>query len=277
MSCQPCRRLLGTGCLPDVAGQPVLVQLHTTLDQLRGLVGEVPAEDGGDGGSDGAEAGPAAGGRDGWAAAGAFLAGRAAGDGQPGWLASATAAEAYACDAKISAVVTGHLDPDVVAAAVRAFLDPDGASEATRGRVEATLVRYAVEMLSGPAGLAAKFRARLPGILGAGVSLPLDVGAATATVPPHLRRAVAIRDRHCAFPGCRQKPSVCQVHHLVPRSRGGVTALHNLVQLCSFHHLIAIHRWGWRLVLNADGTTTATSPDGRRTFHSHSPPEATAA
>jgi hypothetical protein len=44
--------------------------------------------------------------------------------------------------------------------------------------------------------------------------------------------------------------------------------------LCVFHHQVAIHRWGWRLVLNPDGTTTATSPDGQRTFHSHSPPRA---
>jgi hypothetical protein len=29
---------------------------------------------------------------------------------------------------------------------------------------------------------------------------------------------------------------------------------------------------GWALALNADGTTTATSPDGRRTYRSHGPP-----
>lgn len=36
--------------------------------------------------------------------------------------------------------------------------------------------------------------------------------------------------------------------------------------------LVAIHQWGWNLRLNPDGTTTATSPDGRRVVHSHSPP-----
>ena len=36
--------------------------------------------------------------------------------------------------------------------------------------------------------------------------------------------------------------------------------------------LIAIHRWGWTLTLNPDTTTTATSPDGTRTLHSHGPP-----
>jgi hypothetical protein len=62
------------------------------------------------------------------------------------------------------------------------------------------------------------------------------------------------------------------VHHLIPRSQGGPTRLDNLTLLCSFHHLIAVHRWGWTLQLHADGTTTATSPDGNRTLHSHGPP-----
>ena len=42
--------------------------------------------------------------------------------------------------------------------------------------------------------------------------------------------------------------------------------------VCGFHHLTAIHRWGWTLTLHPDGTTTATSPDGTRTLHSHGPP-----
>jgi hypothetical protein len=41
--------------------------------------------------------------------------------------------------------------------------------------------------------------------------------------------------------------------------------------LCRFHHLIAIHRWGWTLTLHPDGTTTATHPDGR-ILDGHSPP-----
>jgi len=41
--------------------------------------------------------------------------------------------------------------------------------------------------------------------------------------------------------------------------------------LCGFHHQIAVHRWGWALRLNPDGTTTtATSSDRTRTLHSHS-------
>jgi hypothetical protein len=139
------------------------------------------------------------------------------------------------------------------------------------------LLRYAADVLSGPAGLAAFLRTGLLAADFPAVSLPLDVGAATSTVPPHLRRAVIARDRRCAFPGCRQRPAACQVHHIVPRSQGGPTALTNLILLCPFHHLIVVHRWGWTITLHGDGTTTATSPDGRRTLHSHSPPAAAAA
>jgi hypothetical protein len=148
----------------------------------------------------------------------------------------------------------------------------------TLRRLQDTLLRCAADVLSGPAGLAAFLRTGLlAGEFPPVVSLPLETGAATSTVPAQLRRAVITRDRHCAFPGCRQRPAACHAHHIVPRSDGGATALANLTLLCPFHHLIAIHRWGWKIQLNADATTTAVSPDGRRTLHSHGPPQATAA
>jgi hypothetical protein len=303
------RRLIAGG-LPDTAGQPTQVQLHVTLDQLRDLPGAAAAERS-------------------WTAA------RAAADGTPGWVYGRAAAEAYACDAQLVPVVTGHLDPAALDAVTERYragfrradcqcggctcppgpggpagpggpggLDGPGGltgalgsagvprglnpvarpggpppmSPRTRRRLNRTLLAYAADILSGPAGLAAFLRTGLLAAeFPATASLPLDTGTPTAAVPPHLRRAVILRDRHCAFPGCRQKPARCQAHHLIPRARGGVTALHNLALLCSFHHLIAVHRWGWTLALNPDGTTTATSPDGKRVFHSHGPPEETAA
>jgi hypothetical protein len=57
-----------------------------------------------------------------------------------------------------------------------------------------------------------------------------------------------------------------------PKSTGGQTKLANRVLLCAFRHLIAVHQWGWVRTLNADGTSTAVSPDGTRTLHSHGPP-----
>jgi Domain of unknown function (DUF222) len=167
------------------------------------------------------------------------------------------------------------------------FPAPAPASRAW-GRLRRALLALAVEAVSGPGGLAAQLRTTLltatlgsqtgtgPGNRAetglAAVSLPLDVGAATEIIPGYLRRAVMIRHPHCGFPGCGQPASVCDIHHVVPRCRGGPTALPNLLPLCRFHHLTVIHRWGWALRLNADGTTAATSPDGTRTWHSHSPP-----
>jgi Domain of unknown function (DUF222)/HNH endonuclease len=264
---EACRRLVSSG-LPDTAGQPTQVQLHVTLDQLRDLPGAAGVERS-------------------WASA------RAAGDGMPGWVYDRAAAEGYACDAQLVPVVTGHLDPGVLEAMtdrwLAGFRRPDcqcggctcppgpGAppplSSRTRRRLQTTLLAYAADILSGPAGLAAFLRTGLLAAdFPASVSLPLDTGTPTPTVPPHLRRLVIRRDRHCAFPGCRQKPAACQVHHLIPRAKGGTTALVNLALLCPFHHLIAVHRWGWTLALNGDGTTTATSPGGRKVFRSHGPP-----
>jgi hypothetical protein len=145
-------------------------------------------------------------------------------------------------------------------------------SPATRDRLRRTLLGLAVSALSGPDGLAARLRAALDGRPLTSVSLPLDIGAATETIPAHLRRAVTTRHPHCAFPGCDRPASVCDVHHLIPRARGGPTSLPNLVPLCGFHHLTAIHRWSWTLTMHTDGTTTATSPDGKRILHSHGPP-----
>jgi len=50
----------------------------------------------------------------------------------------------------------------------------------------------------------------IPVVLGSD-SQPLDVGRATYSVPPAMRRALIARDRGCAFPDCDRPPSWCQV------------------------------------------------------------------
>ena len=273
---EACRRLIGSGGVPDRAGQPTHIQLHLTLDQLRDLPGAGEAE----------------------AAWRSAQAAQAAGEGQAGWLAG-RAATGYACDAAITPIVTGHLDPTALAALaaeVLAGLPARGAGPPSRdgghcrcahsgqpapqtapqpaalARLHDTLLRHAAGLLSGPGGLAAFLRTRLTGDQYPAVSLPLDAGTPTSPITGALRRAVTTRDRHCAFPGCDQPPAACQIHHLKPRAEGGDTRLGNLVLLCAFHHLIAVHQWGWTLTLHADGTTTAISPDRSRTLHSHGPP-----
>jgi hypothetical protein len=260
---EACRRLIGSGCLPERAGQPTQIVLHLDLDRLRGLPG-----------APGAEA---------------------------AWAGQATAGPGDDCDAQIVPVVTGRVDPDVLDRLAAALLHgtpaaptspdqpgsttpatPDQPGDATqRARAERSarqmILAAAADLLSGPAGLAAWLRTRLLPGPAASVSLPLDVGTATDTIPVHLRRAVAVRDRHCRFPGCDQPVAACQPHHIIPRAQGGPTSLTNLILMCAFHHLIAIHRWGWAITLHPDGTVTATSPDGSKVLHSHGPPPAAAA
>ena len=106
----------------------------------------------------------------------------------------------------------------------------------------------------------------------AGPSLPLDIGYAE-TIPAGIRNAVALRDRTCRWSGgCNQPASACEVHHVRHKKHGGKTSTKDCVLLCSFHHQIAIHRWGWTLVLNPDGTTTAWNKDKTKVLHSHGPP-----
>ncbi len=58
----------------------------------------------------------------------------------------------------------------------------------------------------------------------------LDVGRRTRTIPPALRRALAVRDRQCRFPGCGNRRT--DAHHIQHWADGGRTALDNLVLLC---------------------------------------------
>ena len=186
------------------------------------------------------------------------------------------------CDATIVPVVTGHVDPvalDRLVGLVRGTgsRDSDDDAETARRELSAaaarrTVLAAAADVLSGPAGLAACLRTGVLGGAAAAVSLPLDTGKATDSIPAHLRRLVCLRDRHCRWPGCYQPPARCHPHHIRPRHKGGKTSLVNLALLCSFHHLIMVHREGWQIVLNPDATVTVTSPDGDRVLHSHSPP-----
>lgn len=50
-------------------------------------------------------------------------------------------------------------------------------------------------------------------------SEPLDIGRATRVVPPAMRRALIVRDRHCRFPGCDRPQAWCDAHH-VPLGQG---------------------------------------------------------
>jgi hypothetical protein len=291
---EACRRLIRAGMVPARAGQPTQVLVHMSLGQLRGTPGASAAEDawaaaraaqpGWLTGPD-AEAAlcdatvvPIVTGHVDWAALDqlteTFLLAHTIGGhtdtGPPASRGSTDQGGSLGPAPPASRGATGQgssPDPGHATGPGHASLRPG-----TRDRLRRALLSLAADTLSGPGGLAARLRAALDERPLTTISLPLDIGAATETVPAHLRRAATTRHPCCAFPGCDQPASVCDIHHIVPRSRGGPTSLPNLVPLCGFHHLTAIHRWGWTLALHTDGTTTATSPGGTRTFHSHSPP-----
>jgi len=133
------------------------------------------------------------------------------------------------------------------------------------------IIGKAAELLSGPGGLASFLRCQLGLRLG-GPSLPLDIGY-SETVSAHIRNAVRLRARHCEWAGgCNQPAGACQVHHVKHKADGGETSLTGCVLLCAYHHQVMIHRRGWTLIVNPDGTTTAWNKDKTKILHSHGPP-----
>jgi hypothetical protein len=134
------------------------------------------------------------------------------------------------------------------------------------------MARLAIDLVSGPAGIASALRRGLLDKPYNAPSLPLDIGR-SHVIPGHIRRAVQLRDRGCAWPRCDRPAAHCDIHHLRHQRDGGETSLENCSMLCQFHHDICIHRDGWQLILRPDGTTEAHSPDGAQILYSHIPPD----
>ncbi len=91
----------------------------------------------------------------------------------------------------------------------------------------------------------------LPAVLG-GAGQPLDLGRTRRLFTGPLRRALVLRDRGCAFPGCDRPPGWCEAHHIRHWADGGPTTLTNGVLLCGTHHRL-VERGDWQIRLNADG------------------------
>ena len=274
------QRLITAGLLPERAGQPVKALVHMSLADLMRL----------DGSSALLEE---------WTArvraqwAGHRAAASAGGSDGGAWV-DGDAAEAVACDAAMAPFVTGEVNPAALDDLVRLCVqldrlhhhgtgtgdtdgDGDGEASATDTAraweaLERAIIGKAVDLLSGPGGLASFLRRRQLGARLGGPSLPLDIGYAE-TIPAGIRNAVTLRDQHCRWSGgCNQPASACEVHHVRHKKNGGKTSVRDCVLLCWFHHHVVIHRWGWTLVLNPDGTTTAWNKDKTKVLYSHGPP-----
>jgi len=257
------RRLAASGLLPERAGQPVKAWAHISLADLILLDADSALQDQW-----------TAHVREQWAARRAQASETGANDGA--WLDGDTA-EAIACDAAMAPIVTGDIDVDALEDLVRLCVElnarrRDGTRDAAWAALEQAVIGKAVDLVSGPGGLASFLRRRQLGARLAGPSLPLDIGYAE-TVPAGIRNAVLLRDRHCQWAGgCSQPAGACEVHHTKHKKHGGTTSVKDCVLLCQFHHQIAIHHWGWTLVVNPDGTTTAWNKDKTKVLHSHGPP-----
>ncbi|PQZ96662.1 HNH endonuclease [Arthrobacter sp. MYb224] len=69
-----------------------------------------------------------------------------------------------------------------------------------------------------------------------GKGQPLDIGRSKRLFPPHMKRALAARDRGCLYPGCRMPASRCEADHVDPWEEGGQTRVDRGVLLCPMHH-----------------------------------------
>ncbi len=138
--------------------------------------------------------------------------------------------------------------------------------------LEQAVIGKAIDLLSGPGGLASFLRRQQLGARLGGPSLPLDVGV-SRDIPAAIRRAVILRDHHCRWTGgCDQPASACEVHHVTHQADGGKTSVKDCILFCWYHHQVVIHRMGWSVVLNPDGTTTAWNRSKTKILRSHSPP-----
>lgn len=91
----------------------------------------------------------------------------------------------------------------------------------------------------------------IPAVLGSNSEI-LDVGRSSRTFPTAIRRALALRDRGCAWPGCDRPPGWCDAHHICFWGRDfGATSLDDGVLLCPCHHT-EIHREQWTIIMGHD-------------------------
>ena len=106
-------------------------------------------------------------------------------------------------------------------------------------------------------------------IVMAGASLPIDIGRETRVISPTLRKAVTARDRTCRHPDCDMPAAFTDVHHIHHWTKGGATDRNNCCLLCRRHHT-DIHKRGWTITGDPNGTLLFTGPDGR--VHRSRPP-----
>ncbi|MGC5322913.1 DUF222 domain-containing protein [Micromonospora arida] len=167
---------------------------------------------------------------------------------------------------KLGTRILDHVAPEVAEAAARAALEAE-ARRASRDR-HVTLS----ELSDGRLRLSGSLDAEAAGLLRAAID-PLTAPSgpddrrspgqrrhdALADLTGPLRRALVLRDRGCAFPGCDRPPRWCDAHHIHHWADGGRTSLTNAVLLCAHHHR-HVHRGEWTVRLGGDGRPEFVPP-----------------
>ena len=215
------RRLVAADLVPERAGQPVKAWVHISLADLMLLDGSSALLE------EWTEPCRAQ-----WAG---HRAEASAGGGDGGAWLDGDAADAIACDAAMAPFVTGEVNPAALEDLVRLCVELDrlrhhprtgpGGTGQRRHRcrrdrrqsgggpgapgpdtaraweaIERAIIGKAVDLLSGPGGLASFLRRRQLGARLGGPSLPLDIGY-SETIPAGIRNAVILRDQHCRWAG----------------------------------------------------------------------------
>lgn len=100
--------------------------------------------------------------------------------------------------------------------------------------------------------------------------VPINVGRTLRTATAAQWTAIRSLHRTCAWPGCTQPLSRCQLHHIHEWRHGGRTDLANLLPLCTHHHHL-VHEGRWQVELGPDRALVVVAPDGRRSPPTPSP------
>ena len=157
-------------------------------------------------------------------------------------------------DALLEIIGRGVAAPEGVTRSPRTTLvvtmSLDALTDSLRGvgllDTDAALSPGAVRRLACEAGI-------VPMVLG-GRSEVLDLGYSQRLFSPAQRRALAVRDGGCSYPGCTVPPMWCEAHHVTHWLHGGPTDVSNGALLCGRHHTV-VHQRGLTGTVTTTGVT----------------------
>jgi len=114
--------------------------------------------------------------------------------------------------------------------------------------------------------LEAALSGRIRSIVVASDNTVTSIARPTRFFDRNTRDAIRSIDGGCYWPGCNAPALACEIDHLVPHSRGGLTRADNAGAACRRHNLVKSDRWyarrrrgGWA-IQRPDGTTLTDAP-----------------